>query len=188
MRYVALLRGVNVGGHRRVPKMELQTTLESLGFYDVTVYLNSGNAVFTSDTVVDSNVVQLALERHFNFSVPTLIMPGGNMQKIADAIPPEWTNDTPRPDKTGNKSDVLCLFDEINTPDILDTVSYKPDIEKMIYVDGAIVTTISRANQSRGSLQKLVGTNLYAKMTIRNVNTARKLAQLVGADVNINNR
>lgn len=179
MRYVALLRGVNVGGNHRVPKAEFQAVLEGLGFYDETIYLNSGNAVFTSDNAVESSEVQSALENHFGFSTPTLILPGSKVREIAGAIPLDWTNDTPQPDKSGQKSDVLYLFNEIDKPDILDNIGYKSDIEKMIYVSGAVIANISRANQLKGSLQKLVGTSLYSQMTIRNVNTARKLAELI---------
>lgn len=56
-RYVALLRGVNVGGKNRVPKAEFRTVLESLGFSDVVIYINSGNAVFSSDTLPDTSAV-----------------------------------------------------------------------------------------------------------------------------------
>ena len=180
MRYVALLRGVNVGGNHRVPKAEFQAVLEDLGFQDVVIYINSGNAVFTSDDEVSASVVQTALEAHFGFAIPTLVLPGDKMKAIAAAIPPDWTNDAPKPDKSGQKSDVLYLFDDINAPDILERLGHNPEIETMLYVDGAVVANITRKNQSKGSLQKLVGTKLYAQVTIRNIATAKKLAELVG--------
>lgn len=180
MKYVALLRGVNVGGHHRVPKAEFQAVLESLGFSDVVIYLNSGNAVFTSEYEPKCEKVQAVLEKHFGFDIPTLLLPGERLKAIAAAIPAKWTNDTPRPDKSGQKSDVLYLFDDINTPDILDKLGHKPEIESMLYVDGAVLANITRANQLKGSLQQLVGSKLYSQMTVRNVNTARKLAELAG--------
>lgn len=178
-RYVVLLRGVNVGGTHRVPKAEFQFVLESLGFSDIVIYLNSGNAVFTSEYEPRCEDIQAALEKHFEFDIPTLLLSGEKTRAIAAAIPPEWTNDSPRPDKSGQKSDVLYLFDGINTPSVLEKLGYKPELEAMLYVDGAVLTNITRANQMKGSLQKLVGLKLYSQMTIRNVNTARKLAQLV---------
>ena len=180
MKYVALLRGVNAGGNRRVPKAEFKAVLERLGYSDVVIYLNSGNAVFSSDTPVSAGVVQAALEHHFNFTIPTLVLPGDTVRAIANALPASWTNDAPRPDKSGQKSDVVYLFDAVNTPDILQKLGYNPAIETMMYVDGAVLANVSRANQSRGSLQKIIGTPLYAQVTVRNVNTARKLAVLVG--------
>ncbi len=179
MKYVVLLRGINVGGNHRVPKDEFRQVLENLEFHDVVIYINSGNAVFTSDNTVQSTEVQTALEKQFGFTIPTLVLPGDKIQAIADAIPPDWTNDSLKPDKSGQKSDVLYLFDEINTPDIVEKLGHKPDIETMIYVDGAVIANITRANQSKGSLQKLFGSALYSNMTIRNINTAKKLAELV---------
>jgi len=177
-KYVALLRGVNVGGNHAVPKKEFQTVLETLDFTDVVIYLNSGNAVFASDTVPDTAKVQAALETHFGFAIPTLILTSQKAKAIAAAIPPDWTNDSPKPDKSGQKSDVLYLFDQLNTSDVLTQLGYRPDVETMLYVDGAVLANVARANQSRYSLLKLMGTPYYKLMTIRNINTARKLAEL----------
>lgn len=179
-RYVALLRGVNVGGNHRVPNGEFKALLESLGFMNVVTYINSGNAVFDSRTEPNSERVQLALEKRFGFAIPTLVLSGEKVKAIAAAIPASWTNDSPRPDKSGHKSDVLYLFDAVNTPDILQRLGHKPDIETMLYVDGAVLANISRANQSKGSLQKLIGTKPYSQVTVRNIATAKKLAELVG--------
>lgn len=179
MKYVALLRGINVGGNHRVPKAELQQVLEELGFQDVVIYINSGNAIFASGKKPQASDVQSALEKHFGFDIPTLVLSGDKVKKIAAAIPDEWTNDVPKPDKSGQKSDVLYLFDEANTSDILKKMTYRPEVETMIYVDGAVLANITRANQTKSSLLRVVGTPLYRQMTIRNVTTARKLAELV---------
>jgi len=80
------------------------------------------------------------------------------------------------------KSDVVFLFDEINDNSILIQLGYKSVVEHMIYVDGAVLSMITRDNQSKSSLKKLVGTKLYSKVTVRNVNTVRKLAELIKAE------
>ncbi len=179
MKYVVLLRGVNVGGNHRVPKAEFKAVLENLGFQDVVIYINSGNAVFESKEVPVAEEVQAALEEHFGFPIPTLVISGKKIQDIAAAIPPSWTNDPPKPDKSGQKSDVLYLFDEANSPGVLEMIGYRKDIETMIYVDGAVLANVSRMNQSKYSLLRVVGTPLYRQMTVRNIATAKKLAELV---------
>lgn len=179
MKYVALVRGINVGGNHRVPKAEFQAVLEGLGFHDVVIYINSGNAVFASASQPKAADVQAALEKHFGFDIPTLILSADKVRAIAAAIPPEWTNDAPKPDKSGQKSDVLYLFDDVNAPDIIEKLGHRPEVETMIYVDGAILANISRRDQSRYSLLRLMGTPLYKRMTIRNITTAKKLAELV---------
>lgn len=179
MKYAILLRGVNVGGNHRVPNIEFREVLESLGFTDVVTYINSGNAVGTHTDVPSRQEIQKALEDHFKFTIPTLLIPGPQIQAIAAAIPAEWTNDAPKPDKSGNKSDVLYLFEELDTPDAPKQLNYNPANEQMMYVKGAVIATVTRKNQTRYSLLKVIGTGLYSYMTVRNVNTARKLAELV---------
>lgn len=161
-----------------MPNDEFRAVLEQLGYRDVVIYINSGNAVFTSDHEPTSHEVQAALEIHFGFGIPTLVLPREKIQAIAAAIPADWTNDPPVPDKSGQKSDVLYLFDEVNSPDILERIGYRPAVETMIYVDGAILANVTRANQSRSSLQRIVGKPLYRHMTVRNTITAKKLAEL----------
>lgn len=74
---------------------------------------------------------------------------------------------------------MLFLFPEVNSLEILEKIGYNPEIETFMYIDGAVLANISRANQSRGSLQKLIGTKLYSQITIRNITTVKKLFELI---------
>jgi uncharacterized protein (DUF1697 family) len=60
--HVALLRGVNVGGHNKVPMADLRKVLTSLGYTDVATYVQSGNALFTTDET-DAGALAAAIER-----------------------------------------------------------------------------------------------------------------------------
>jgi uncharacterized protein (DUF1697 family) len=87
--YAALLRGVNVGG-KRVPMAELRTLMEGLGLGAVRTYLQSGNAVFTSDTGNEETLaadLERALERHFGFPVACLVRTGDYLKAVMDACP-----------------------------------------------------------------------------------------------------
>lgn len=174
MKYVLLLRGINVGGNNRVEMSRLKLLLEGLGYTNVRTHINSGNAIFEASVAPDVAKIQSQLNKEFGFEIPTLVLPGKDIVRIAKAIPDEWTNDY-----TDQKSDVLYLFKDANTPEVLDIIGAKPEIETFMYVDGAVLANISRKNQSKGSLQKIVGTKLYKQVTIRNSRTARKLAELV---------
>lgn len=179
-KYVVLLRGVNVGGNNRVPKEDFQKVLEGLDFSNIRIYLNSGNAVFASSKTPSVEIIQNALEKRFKFNIPTLLIDGKTIIKIASQIPKDWTNDPLKPDKSGRKSDVIYLFPTIDTPEILNRLKYNHKIESMIYTKGSVITSILRKNQSEGSLKKLVNNkDIYNNVTIRNVNTALKLAELV---------
>lgn len=174
MRYVLLLRGINVGGNNRVEMSRLKSLLENIGHTNVVTYINSGNVIFESTTVPERSFIEKSLEKEFGFFIPVLVVTAQDVVRIANAIPRSWKND-----RENEKSDVLYLFEEIDTPKIIEKIGVKPDIETFTYVGGALLTNISRKNQSKGSLLKLIGTPLYKQITIRNITTARKLAELV---------
>lgn len=70
-KHIALLRGVNVGGHRRVPMPELRGLFENAGFHDVRTYVASGNVVFASQSSASSieATLETTIQQHFGFAV-----------------------------------------------------------------------------------------------------------------------
>ncbi|OKK04615.1 hypothetical protein AMK26_14915 [Streptomyces sp. CB03234] len=90
-RYAALLRGINVSGHRKVPMAQLRALLTELGHSDVTTYLQSGNAAFTSASGADENALaaglEAAIEKYFGFRVDCLVRGGPYLRAVADACP-----------------------------------------------------------------------------------------------------
>ncbi|MGW0315268.1 DUF1697 domain-containing protein [Streptomyces flavidovirens] len=92
--YAALLRGINVSGHRRVPMAELRVLLAELGHRDVRTYLQSGNAVFTTDAGPDASdedalaaALEQAIETRLGFAVDCLVRSGAYLKVVADACP-----------------------------------------------------------------------------------------------------
>lgn len=174
MKYVCLLRGINVGGNYKVNMSDLRTVFAELGYSDATTYINSGNVIFSSNDEPSALIIERALVAAFSFEIPVLIVGADRMRAIANSIPALWQNDTKQ------KSDVLYLFPDIDAPEIIKNIGYKPDIETIMYVPGALLCNIERTKQSRASILKLMGTPIYKRMTIRNINTARKLSALCG--------
>ncbi|MEU9144761.1 DUF1697 domain-containing protein [Streptomyces sp. NPDC048349] len=89
-KYAALLRGINVGGSKKVPMAELRSVLEDLGHGDVQTYLQSGNAVFSSaneDPKALARELEAAIEAHFGFRVACLVVDGAYLKAVADACP-----------------------------------------------------------------------------------------------------
>ncbi|MEV6168823.1 DUF1697 domain-containing protein [Streptomyces sp. NPDC051954] len=88
--YAALLRGINVGGSRKVPMAELRTLMEGLGHDAVRTYLQSGQAVFSSghgDTESLAAELTRAIEKHFGFGVDVIVRDHAYLKTIADACP-----------------------------------------------------------------------------------------------------
>lgn len=89
-RYIALLRGINVGGHHKVPMAGLRKGLAKLGFTNITTVLNSGNVIFET-TEADINkleqIITEKLEKLFGFPVPTILTKAENILHIQNFNP-----------------------------------------------------------------------------------------------------
>ena len=89
-RYAALLRGINVGGSKKVPMAELRALLEGLGHTGVRTYLQSGQAVFTSDHGDEESLaaeLTRAIEERFGFTVDVLVRDHAYLKAVAEACP-----------------------------------------------------------------------------------------------------
>jgi uncharacterized protein (DUF1697 family) len=178
MIYVALLRGINVGGKNKVDMRKLKTTFEGAGMSEVTTYINSGNVVFQDDrrkAPTVAAVLENAIEKDLGLSIRMLIRDLSGIRKVIKALPDEWTNDK------AMRCDVLFLWEEFDRKDILKELTIKPDIEDVVYAPGALIWRIDRSNVTKSRLFKIIGTDLYRGMTIRNANTVRKLAEMMEA-------
>jgi uncharacterized protein (DUF1697 family) len=172
MKYIALLRGINVGGNRKVEMKRLNAIFKLSGYSNAATYINSGNVIFES--AMSKEVIRREagtfLKKEFGFEIPVLIKTKREMRKIAEAIPDDWQNDSMQ------KTDVAYLFDEVDSKKIIDQLPIKKEFIDIRYVKGAIYWNVDRKNYNKSHLNKLIGHKLYQFMTVRNVNTARFLA------------
>jgi len=84
--YISLLRGINVGGHNKVPMKQLAAILEALGFEQVRTHIQSGNVVFRagkSSTATLSKKIEQKIEAEFGFPVSVVTR---TPEELSDAI------------------------------------------------------------------------------------------------------
>lgn len=98
MKYVALLRGINVGGNKKVPMADLKKILEKAGFENVKTLLASGNVIFESSEKKAENVrkiIETTIEKKFGFTVPTIIRTMEEIEKLITSDPFKGIKVTP---------------------------------------------------------------------------------------------
>lgn len=173
IKYIALLRGINVGGNNKVEMKKLKATFEKLGFISVTTYINSGNVLFDSIDLPNVSQIEKAIKKDFGFEIKVLIRTQENIESLCDSIPEFWENNSEM------KTDVLFLWDEMDRQETIDLITQNPQIDTLVYHPGAIIWHIKKANYNQSGMHKLVGTRVYKSMTVRNVNTMRKLVELM---------
>lgn len=176
MIYVALLRGINVGGKNKVDMKKLKETFIRAGMQSVVTYINSGNVIFMNNKYSKaeiSDILERAIFEEFNLEIKVLIRSMDDFEEMMSILPESWINDS------NMKADILFLWDEIASDAACSQLVIKPNIDTVLFFAGGLMWTVDRENVSRSGSMKLVGTALYKKMTIRNVNTARKIYEIM---------
>lgn len=176
MVYVALLRGINVGGKNKVDMKQLRETFLRLGLESVGTYINSGNVVFVDDDRTKGALeeqLRQGINQDYNLEIPVLVRSLADFEELIQILPEDWKNDDTM------KCDVLFLESGLSSEKVMEKLIVKPGIDTAVQAEGVIIWSVERKKVTRSSLTKIVGTDLYKKMTVRNVNTTRKLYVLM---------
>lgn len=175
-KYLALLRGINVGGKKKVEMPKLQQAFLSLNYQNVSTYINTGNVIF-STTGKDLDKIKTEIEnklaKTFGFSIKIVLRTADNIKKLSKNISVDWQNDATQ------KTDVLFLWPEFENKKSLDLLKINPAVDRLKYISGAIIWNINKKEYSKSGMNKFIGTVIYKNMTARNINTVRKLAELL---------
>lgn len=177
MKYIALLRGINVGGKNRVPMKELQKCFLDAGFTGVQTYINSGNVLFEAEIESDEKtlqkVCQTIIQTSFGFPVAVAVI---SVQKLSQAlrqVPECWGKD---PQEKHNA--LFTIFPATAEEVIAEIGELHSEAEKVYCSAGIIFWSTSIQYYSKTKFSKIVGTKPYQKVTIRNANTTKKLVFL----------
>ncbi|MEU5424382.1 DUF1697 domain-containing protein [Streptomyces olivoreticuli] len=175
--YAALLRGINVGGHRKVPMADLRALLTGLGLGDVRTHLQSGNAAFTG---VEGDERELAarigraIEDHFGFAVDVLVRDHAYLKAVADACPFPAASLQPK------QLHVTYFADPVTAADFA-----KVDGERFLPEDFRLgdraLYLYAPEGLGRSKLADALGRAARGVATTRNWNTVSKLVELTGA-------
>ncbi len=177
MKYLALLRGVNVGGKNILPMAKLREVLEDTELNNVKTYIQSGNVIFDSDTRDKRKLEELiakVIRENFEINADVVVYKQSEWQAVIDNAPSWWGKDS------AWKHNIIVMIHPYEINDVVRAYGgLKPEIEEMKQGDGVLYQSLSLAKFGRTTGGKLAGGNPYYKqMTIRNFNTATKLAKL----------
>jgi uncharacterized protein (DUF1697 family) len=177
--YVALLRGINVGGNNLIRMPALKACFEAQGFGDVATYIQSGNVLFTagrSGHDVLTSKIEKALSKAFAYQSRVVVRSHAQMRAIVEGAPKGFGG---RPAEY--RYDVTFLKSPLTAGDAMKSVPVNPAVDRVYAGDGVLYSSrlISKATQSR--LGRIVGTPVYQDMTVRNWNTTTKLRELMDA-------
>jgi uncharacterized protein (DUF1697 family) len=176
--YVALLRGINVGGSNLIRMPALKACFDAQGLRDVTTYIQSGNVVFTtgrSNQLALTGQIEDALSKTFAYRSRVVVRSFEQMNAIVEEAPKGFGG---RP--AAYRYDVIFVKEPVTADEALTSVTAKPGVDRVFAGDGVLYFSrlISKASQSQ--LTRIVGKPVYQSLTIRNWNTTCKLLELMG--------
>lgn len=175
--YLALLRGINVGGKNIIKMADLKASFEAMGFSNVLTYIQSGNILFLSEEKVKSSLtpkIEKGLSKRFDFQAKVVIVSHKELAAVVRNAPEDFGNDGEK-----FRYDVIFLKEPLTSKEAMKSVSIREGVDtahagrQVLYFS----RLISRASQSY--LTKIIGMPVYQNMTIRNWNTTTRLLSLM---------
>nr|BAC79441.1 hypothetical protein [Granulicatella adiacens] len=187
MRYVLLLRGINVGGKNKVVMSELKELLKSEGFSEVDSYINSGNLFFTSSESMEKIVskVEKLLEKNYDFSIPfALLSKETYLEEIANL--PEWWNEE------FARKDILFYSQGTNSDEVVEFAKDSELYNEKVYIGKNAVFLGLRWDEGEFLKttyhKQVLKQPFYKTITIRNGKTFDKIAELLQKEQNVYRR
>ena len=175
IKYVSLLRGINVGGKNIIKMDALRAEFEKMDFMSVKTYIQSGNVIFQSD-ITDKEKIEKKIEHEltvrFKYDSKVLVRSNIDIENTISHFPGIFAN----PDW---KHNVIFLSSVIDSKDLLNQFEIKNDIEQIDYYNGVLFWSARLDKITKSTMLKLSTRKVYKEMTVRNVNTTNKIFALM---------
>lgn len=175
-RYVALLRGINVGGRNKVPMADLRAAFEEAGHEAVGTYIQSGNVVFESDRAGAEleRSIEVMLEERYGVPLVVVVRSHRQLRSVVSEAPSGFGQ---RPDR--HHSDVVFLRRPLTPAKAMRVVRTREGVDQVW--PGTAVVYFARLSERRtqSRMSAIVGTPEYRLMTIRSWSTTTKLLHLL---------
>jgi uncharacterized protein (DUF1697 family) len=176
VKYVALLRGINVGGKTLIKMADLRTCAEELGLDAVSTFIASGNLLFESAERSAAKLetkIERAVEKRFELPVKVVVLDRAAYARIVKAIPKTWVGDKEL------RANVAFVRRGTNAKQVVRELEPDPAVEEVKAVNGAILWATKRDSVNRSVMRKLIGGAAYKELTVRNLNTTLRLHDLL---------
>jgi uncharacterized protein (DUF1697 family) len=176
-RYLALLRGINVGGRNIIKMTELKASFEAMGMKRVETYIQSGNVVFSCTSKARARLVtriEKALSEAFSYTSSIVLLTADELAAVVEQAPPGFGKQP-----TKYRYDVLFMKPALTPSAALQQLSTKAGVDLVFAGSHALYFRRLSSKATQSHLNRVAQLPIYRDMTLRNWNTTRKLLQKV---------
>ena len=177
-RYVALLRGINVGGKNLIKMSDLKACFENQGFQAVATYIQSGNVLFTSGESGPDKLcrrIEGVLAATFDYQATLVLRTLKQMREIVERAPEGFGAQPAR-----YRYDVIFLKGPLTAPVAMKSVVTRPGVDEVSAGSGVLYASRLTKKASQSRLTRIMSLPIYQSMTIRNWNTTTALLRMMG--------
>jgi len=177
--YLALLRGINVGGNNIIKMTALKACFEKLGLMDVATYIQSGNVLFRNaekDLGRLTNNIEDTLSKRFSYASRVVVVPHHELEHAVQRAPKAFGTNPAR-----YRYDVIFLKPPLTADHAMKSIRTKIGVDQAFAGKGVLYFSRLIRKASKSYLIRVIQLPIYQSMTIRNWNTTTKLLALMDA-------
>ena len=178
MKYIALLRGINISGKNKISMPELKKLLEENNYQNVSTYLISGNIIFecntnNKQTIMDN--IHTLIKTKFLLDIPVYITTDKELETILNNSPKWWGS--------SNKEiydNLIFIIPPTKYEEVFNTIGLpKEGLEQIEEYNNCIFWSFDLNNYRKSNWWvKTASTDIKDKITIRTANTMRKILEI----------
>ena len=173
--YLALLRGINVGGKNLVKMAELRTVFESMAFADVATYIASGNVLFQAPRRRREELaaeIESELSKRFDTELKVVLLTKPHLKTVVEDAPPEFGAET-------HLRDVVFVRKPLTVKKAFGAIEIREGVDRAWPGRGVLYFSRLAAKATSSRLNKVASLPEYKNMTIRSWSTTTKLLDLI---------
>jgi uncharacterized protein (DUF1697 family) len=175
--YVALLRGINVGGKNLIKMAALKASFEGDGFEEVATYIQSGNVLFRaprSSTGALTRRIEKMLGSTFDYRASVVVRSHSQMRAVVEGAPKGYGGDP-----ATYLYDVIFLKEPLTAKAALKSVPTKEGVDEVYAGRGVLYCSRLRSRATSSHINRVPSLPIYQSMTLRTWNTTTKLLRMM---------
>jgi uncharacterized protein (DUF1697 family) len=179
--YIALLRGINVGGKNIIKMEQLKQVFSDMFFSDVKTYIQSGNVIFQtleSDKLKLTDRIENQLQKTFSIEIKTLVLTADDLKETVENAPENFGIE---PEKF--RYDVWFLLPSTTVKDVVSNLRLREGVDFLQTGKNVIYTSRLTSQMGKSYFSKIMQTQVSKNFTIRNWNTTATLLELTNKTI-----
>jgi uncharacterized protein (DUF1697 family) len=175
-KYIAFLRGVNVGGKNILRKKLLKQAFQDLGYSNIFTYIQSGNILFSSresDTKRHAENIEAILSNRYSIQTRAVVYTETQYKSVVNDAPDNWGKDE------NYRHRIIFLLGGFSPSEIMEYMGNSDDgVETISLGLGVIYSSVSKKHIPKSVMRKFALTPAYQYVTVRNHNTVYNIYKL----------